>query len=122
MTERLRLSTLSLMAFELNVSIDQGLTDKFSYKEVYEKIEDGSLIAFLKERLGNAIDISLLEHDPEQSALFIELLQRTANCVTGSDFGIEKHGICLLLAFCIEAMQHPSNWNWELELEKMKKR
>jgi hypothetical protein len=122
MTERLRLTTLSIVAFELNAAIDQGLIDKFSYDEVYEKIADGSLIVFLRERLGDAIDISLLEHDPEQSTLFIELLQRTANCVTGSDFGVEKHGICLLLAFCIEAMQHPSNWNFELELEKMKKR
>jgi hypothetical protein len=101
------------MAFELNAAIDQGLIDKISCEDVYEKIERGSLIFFLKERLGDAIDISLLEHDHEQSALFIELMQRIANCVTGSDFGVEKHGICLLLALCIEAMQHPSNWNWE---------
>jgi len=106
------------MAFELTAAIDQGLIDKISYDEIYREIEKSSLISFVKERLGDAIDVSLLENNPEQSAYFIEFMKRIANCVTGSDFGVEKHGICLLLAFCIEGMQHPSNWDWKWESEK----
>jgi hypothetical protein len=122
METKLRLSSLSAMAFELTSAIDHGFIDEFSFDEIYKEIESGRLIAFLKERLGDAVDLSILEKNPEQNASFIELMQRTSNVLSGQErrkLGIEKHGLCLLLAFCIEAMQHPYNWDWEWEAEKM---
>lgn len=121
MRQKLHLTSLSIMAFELTAVIDQGLTDKVSCDEIYREIESGNLIAFLKDRLGDAVDLSLLENNPEQNASLIELMQRIANVTTASNFGIEKHGLCLLLAFCIEGMQHPDNWDWEWEVKKMKR-
>ena len=107
------------MAFEITSAIDHGFIDAISYDEIYKEIKSGRLITFLKEKLGDAIVLSHLKGNPGQERCFIEVMQRIANVAVGSDFGIEKHGLCLLLAFCIEAIQS-KQWDGEREAKKQR--
>jgi hypothetical protein len=109
METKLRLSTLSIVAFNLVSAIDHGFLEKITFDEIYREIESGNLIAFLKSQLGDSVDLSLVTADTVQGRRFIEALQRLPNVLAGNErrkLGVENSGLCLLLAFCIELMQH----------------
>jgi hypothetical protein len=118
MENELWLSTLGITAFNIVRAIEQGFLNKITFEEIHREIESGQLIAFLEEKLKTVdLDFSVLKSDNGQGRAFIEVMQRIANATTGSDFGVEKCGLCLLLALCIEAMKS-RDWNWEWEAEK----
>jgi hypothetical protein len=65
------------------------------------------LIKFLNERLGD-FDWGLFGPEFDQGTSFVEAMQFEAEVFKDRErrkLGIEKSGVCLLLAFCIEAMQ-----------------
>ena len=112
MKTKLRLSTLSYAAFNLTAAIDEGHIHKITFDELYREIENGNLINFLKDRL-NDCDWSLLGPESDQGPAFVEALQRLPNVLRGNErrkLGIQYSGVCLLLSFCIELMQHPDNY------------
>ena len=112
METKLRLSTLSFAAFNLTSALDHGLIDKITFHELYRETESGNLINFLKERLGD-FDWSLFGPEFDQGPYFVEAIQSVAEVLKGQErrkIGISNSGICLLLSFCIEVMQHPENY------------
>jgi len=112
MKTKLRLSTLSFAAFNLTAALDKGLIHKITFDELYREIENGNLIKFLEERLDD-YDWSLFGPEFDQGPAFVEAIQRVAEVLKGRErrkMGIQYSGVCLLLSFCIEVMQHPENY------------
>ena len=107
MTAKLRVSSVAWAAFNLTSSLDHGPVVQITIDEIRKEIKDGSLIAFLNEKLSN-YDWSLFGPEFDQGSPFVEAMQFEADVFEGREgrkLGIRNSGICLLLAFCIEAMQ-----------------
>jgi hypothetical protein len=111
---KLYLSHLTLFIPEMTVAIEHGYLGKVSFEEVYQGIEQGNLVPFLKEKLGDAVDLSLIKPEDEQGRLFIEAMRYVVPGLEGRErrkTGIEKCGLCLLIVLCIEAVRQPELWS-----------
>jgi hypothetical protein len=114
MEQKLRIAPVSSVAFDLITAIDHGFLEEITFDEIYREIESGNLIAFLKNRLGDNVDLSLVTTDTAQGRSFIKVMQRLPDVLRGNErkkLGVEKSGLCLLLAFCIEVMQNLETYN-----------
>lgn len=108
MQTRLSLSALGCAAIELTSAIEHGHLNEITFDDIYRQIENGRLVPFLEDRLGDDIDLSLISPDQEQGQYLIAVLNEVAGGLHGRErkkLGVESCGLCLLLAFCIEAMQ-----------------
>lgn len=106
MKTKLLLSSLSFTAFKLTSAIERGYLNKITFDEIYQGIESGDLLSYLEEKL--AIDLSIINRVPDQKQGFIEVMQEIAGGYKGREenkLALKNCGLCLLLAFCIEAMQ-----------------
>jgi len=107
MPDKLNIFTVTFAARNLTSAIDQGFADRITLDELYREIENGNLITFLEERL-SGWDWGLFGPDFDQGPLFVEAMKQNAirfkNCE--HEIGIHNLGTCLLLAFCIEEIQH----------------
>ncbi len=108
-----RFSTLASLALSLTWCIDRRRYDDISVPEVKGHIEDGNIFVFLADRLGKDLAVNLFD----QSTLG----KVTDAWLTIEDtiderrkFGIENKGLCLLVAYLVEMMQHPSTYGFEL--------
>jgi len=99
MKDLLKFTSLS---FDLNSLLDQK---KFiDIKKIEDHIESGNIFAFLKEKFGDEIDLSL--YGEEDKKYLIEFFKNLLNAVDPHrKFGVENNGITLLLAYCIEGIQ-----------------
>lgn len=107
MADKLRISTVAWAAFNLNSAIDHGLVDVIAFDEIRKEIENGNLIKFLNERLAD-FDWGLFGSEFDQGPSFIDAMQFEAEVFKDREkrkLGIRNSGVCLLLAFCIEALQ-----------------
>ena len=107
MTAKLEISTVAWAAFNLTDAIDHGLANSIMFDEIRREIENGNLIAFLNERLGD-FDWGLFGPEFDQGPSFVEAMQFEAEVFKDRErrkLGIKNSGVCLLLSFCIEAMQ-----------------
>jgi hypothetical protein len=97
----------SFLAFELNALLDRGLS--IHVEETHKRIADGTLFDWLEERFRpepNYLDLSLYE-GPERQGM-LEIFGSLSNAVDAKrKMGVERNGLALLVAYCIEVMQHP---------------
>jgi len=109
METKLRLSTLGMVAFNLNTAIEAGHIDDFGFAEVYEAIGKGTIVGFLDDKLGHDVNLSLLRHPPgrAQHEAFVEVMKYTAPSFEGSErqLGVQRSGMCLMMALVLVAMQ-----------------
>lgn len=100
----MRISKLTFLAFHLNGAVGSGKYDDISIEQIQNVIEDGTVFEFLKERLGQNVDLSLLEPVDCQ-----ELLEEWRGVVANVDerrkFCVERGGLCLLVAYLLEGIQ-----------------
>jgi len=83
---------------------DSGKYDELSYADVYRHANAGTSSAFLVDRFGKDLDLSLFE--PQDLTELNETWARIANAVDARrKFGVENKGICLLLAYTLQSMQ-----------------
>ncbi|MGV8125848.1 MAG: hypothetical protein ACP5PV_01380 [Methanothrix sp.] len=111
--EKLFLSHLTMVISEMAVAIEHGYLGKVSFAEIYQGIENGNLISFLKERLGDTVDLSLVMPDQDQGRLFIDAMRYVVPGLEGRErrkTGIEKCGLCLLIVLCVEAVRQTELW------------
>jgi hypothetical protein len=102
---------LTLMVLELNHMLDTGKYDNITIDDVYKHINDGTILQFLKERAGNDLDMSARSGDFAQQ--YVNDLQAIYDANGGDHrrkWGIERKGICLLLAWTNEVLQEGSGW------------
>lgn len=113
---KVKLQVLTLLILEINHLIDTGRYNDISISDIYREIEKGSVLRFLKEKAGSDIIIlgSLLEPDtyPNFEQYYSEQLQQLYNAYGGDErkWGVNNLGLCLLLAWTNEIIQHGSGW------------
>lgn len=105
-----RLSTLSFVGFYVNSAIANGNLESVSFDEIYSGLEQGNLFDFLNNKLTGEFDFSPFEAGSEQGIGFHQVVNNVAGGLNGRErrkLGIENsnHGLSLLLAFILEAMQ-----------------
>lgn len=102
----MRLSTLTFLAFYLNGAIDSGRYDVLAIEEVRKAIQEGTIFAFLKTKLGSDIDLSIFDADAAAKAELLAEWQDMDNAIDARrKFGVEHRGLPLLIAFLLEGIQ-----------------
>ena len=95
----------TFLGFYFNSLVDEGET--LNLQETHEKIRSKSLFTWLKNNYGDKLDISLFSQDNLNSIeSFFESLSVATN--ERRKMGIEHNGLCLLVAYCLEAAQRDS--------------
>ena len=96
----------TFLGFHFNSLVDAG--ESISLEETHSKIRSKSLFPWLKEKFGSSIDISLfLPKEIDEIEAFFESQSVAIN--ERRKMGVEKNGLCLLVAYCFEAAQRESN-------------
>lgn len=93
----------TFLGFYLNSLIDNG--EFISLSEIKEKINNKAVFPFLKSKYEDRLDISI--YTEEELEKLEEFFFGLYNAVDEQrKMGIEKNGLCLLVAYCFEALQH----------------
>ncbi|WP_148654573.1 hypothetical protein [Paraburkholderia caribensis] len=107
-----RLVSLTFIGFYLVAALDHDEGDKFTFDDVYSGIENGTLLADLKEKLPDSFDFSLFPPGGAEELAIIEALRPVAGGLEGRErrkTGVENSGLSLLIAFIFELIQQ-ENW------------
>ncbi len=113
---KVKLTALTLLILELNHLIDSGKFNDISIDEVYEHIENQSILPFLIEKTKGVSDFSLYSEDGPYSnftKFYHEQMSSLYNCYGGDHrrkWGVENLGLCLLLAWTNELIQQGAGW------------
>ncbi len=100
----MRITALTFLAFYLNAAMDSGRYDGLAISEVKSKIENGTIFDFLRQRLGNDIDLSILTTEDE-AELLAEWQDLLAAVNARRKMGVEVRGLPLLIACLLEGIQ-----------------
>ncbi len=106
-----RISILSFVGFYVNSAIANGHLESISFDELYTALDQGQLFEFLDMKLPGEFDFSLFEAGADQHVGFHNVINNIAGGLQGRErrkLGLSNsnHGLSLLLAFILEAMQH----------------
>jgi len=92
----------SMMAVQLIATIDRGASHPVG--ELHEQIENGDLFLWIHDKEPE-IDQSLYLDDDRSAMLgFFQRLGSAADAKR--KYNVEENGLCLLLAYCLEGLQH----------------
>lgn len=100
----MRITNLTFLAFYINGAIDSGKYSDVSISLIAEQIEAGTIFAFLQTRLADDIDLSILD-EAKRKELLSEWQDLLAAVNARRKFGVEKSGLCLLVAYLLEGIQ-----------------
>jgi hypothetical protein len=117
-------TALTLLILYLNSLLDSGKYDDISLEDVKRHIDDGSILRFLRQRAGTDIDLSAhldssIHGNFEE--FYVNNLQATLDAYGGNErrkWGVEKKGLCLLLAWTNEIIQQGSGWQAEQDISR----
>jgi hypothetical protein len=107
MNSEMRISRLTFIAFYLNGAMDSGRYDELGIDEVKREIEAGTIFDFLRSRLNQDIDLTILQQ-AEEAELLAEWQDFVAAISEGRKMGIERRGLPLLIAYLLEGIQRRS--------------
>ena len=108
-TSNLNASTFAYLLLQLNGLVDSGKHDDLTIADVYEHIQDRSVLQWLGIRMQSYGDFE---------ELYANYL-KNMDCYRGRElhkWGVEKRGLCLLIAWTIEVFQHGSEWTPDDEM------
>jgi hypothetical protein len=111
--ERPWLSSLAFVGFSINIAIANGHGNTISFQEIYKSLENGTLLEDLNTKIPGEFDFGLFPTGSEQCIALNKTLNEVAGGLKGRErrkVGIKNSGLHLLLAYIIEAMQHPYFW------------
>lgn len=92
----------TLLALHLNALLDGGHALDIQHTRVH--VDTGDVLDWLTGHFGGAVDLSLM--GPSDRAIVIEAFQGYANTIDAQrKFGVQRNGLALLLAYCIEGIQ-----------------
>jgi hypothetical protein len=106
-TKELDITTLTYLLFAINAVLDKDHWKTITFDDVYGHLDAGDLIPFLDGRL-NSLDLSLLGPDEAQGRLLLAALRQVAGWFEERErrkTGIEKSGVCLVIAWIGEVIQ-----------------
>src|SRR5687767_4316600 len=98
--------TYTFLGFHFNSLVDAG--EVLDLQETHDKIRSKSLFKWLKSKYSDSLDVSLFSKEQlDKIEDFFESLSIVTN--ERRKMGIEKNGLCLLVAYCFEATQREEN-------------
>jgi len=106
----MRITNLTFLALNLNGALDTGKYGIVSFKEVADHIEAGTIFDFLETRLAGDIDLSIFDAE-KRKVLTTEWQDMLAAVNARRKFGVEKNGLCLLIAYLLEGIQRRQDNN-----------
>jgi len=112
----IKLTALTLLILELNHLIDSGKYNHITIENVHTAIEQKRIIPYLKDTTLGDSDFSLYGSDGPYS-VFVEYYHEQMYQIYGGyagnerrKWGVEKLGLCLLLAWTNEIIQQGAGW------------
>lgn len=99
----MKINRLTFVAFQLNGALGSGRFNDISIAEVKGHIREGSILEFLKNRLGHQLDLSLLE--PLEKLNLVMEWADMASAVHNGILCVDKNGLCLLVGYLLEGIQ-----------------
>lgn len=108
--------SLTYLILELNSMLDSGKHDRIGLAEVKKHIDDGTILRFIRKRGGKDIDLSILLDTTTYGNFeeyYVGGLQAILDGYGGNErrkWGVEKKGLCLLIAWTNEIIQQGSGW------------
>jgi hypothetical protein len=111
----MELVRLTHLLLELNSMLDSRNYDDLGLAEVKQRIDDGTILRFLRDRGGNDIDLSLHVSDASDGfeQWYVAYLQSIYDAYRGDErrkWGVSNRGLCLLIAWTNEMIQQGSGW------------
>lgn len=100
----IRQPQLTFFIFQVNMVLDTGKYD-FSLAEIKEQIKNKNIISFLSEKCVDDIDLSIIQGE-DKIKMENALLNVAENINERRKLGVEKNGLCLLIAYLVEMIQH----------------
>ena len=92
----------TFLGFYFNSLVDSG--EFLDLKETHSKIRNKELFSWLLTMYSGRLDVSLFSKEQlDEIEDFFESLSITTD--EARKMGIEKNGLCLLVAYCLEAAQ-----------------
>lgn len=114
----MKVTALTFLILEINHLIDAGRYNDISIQDVHKAIESKRVLRFLKERVGNDIDLSMYL-DSDTYGNFEAYYEQKLNDIYGGYAGQERRkwgvahlGLCLILAWTNEIIQQGENLEW----------
>jgi hypothetical protein len=96
------LHRFTFLAWEANAMLDAG--ESLDIDETREHIQDGQLIDWFARRFSEKTDLSLYEtEDKSETARVLASIDNVAN--SRRKFGVERDGLSLIVALCLQAIQ-----------------
>ncbi len=113
------LHALTLLILEINHVIDTGKYDNITPDEIVDHLEKGTIFNFLKQRIGDDMDLSWFTNSTPLYKGFMDYyLENMEGFATGygtsggrRKWGVKNKGLCLLLAWTNELIQQGSGWH-----------
>ena len=94
--------TFTFLGFHFNSLVDSG--EFIELTEMREKLSQGNLFKWLEEKYGHRVDVSLFTNEEiKKIESFFRSLSE--NVDEGKKMGIERNGLCLLVAYCFDGAQ-----------------
>jgi hypothetical protein len=92
------------LLWQFIAAADSGEYDTLSVEEVSRHAAAGTIPAFLVDRFGSDLDLSIFE--PQDWIVLSEAWESIDNAIDARrKFGVEKRGICLLMAYALQSLQ-----------------
>ena len=110
---------ITYLGFVVNMALDTGRYDDLTVSEVKDRIRDGTILSFLRERFAADGDLNMPSDDPHVVDAVVAAFQGLADAVDENrKMGIQNRGLCLLVAYCLEVAQHPTSYGFELPVPR----
>jgi hypothetical protein len=112
----MRIYKLTNLAQQLNAALGSGKFQDITSKEVWSRIEDGSIFDYLRDRLDIAVALSTL--DPVDRLELLLEWENFRGCVEPFPFNGNRNGLCLLVGYLLASIALRSqNRDYRLTLE-----
>ena len=99
----MRVNLRTFLAFQLNGAACCGRYDDVSIDLIKMHVEHGTIMEFLKERLGMDFDAGFLT--PLDRMELLDEWMDMLGIVETRKFCVERNGLCLLVAYLLEGIQ-----------------
>jgi hypothetical protein len=113
-----KLQVLTLLIMEFNHLIDTGKYNHISIEDIHKTIENKNIIEYLSNETSGDSDFSLFLKEGSLYSNYVKYYHEqmyNIYCASAGDerrkWRVENSGLCLLVAWTNEIIQHGSGWH-----------
>jgi hypothetical protein len=117
MEDRIRVTDLTTIGFELLGLLDSGKLAALDKDEIYRLIENGTVFDKLEGISGRCIFTHLTD---KKKGELLEHWANLANATTSSKFLVDKGGVALLLGYVLEGLQNGTSRDGRLPIPPLR--